>query len=107
MVILENKQYKDFNYFSRYQNVPYYFHKVDRKYIVGTTFPISKDTPYILYKVKQGDSLDSIALDYYNNPTFYWIIADANNILNPYTKLKVNSEIKIPIFNELKFKLGK
>lgn len=107
MIVLESKQFKDFDYFSRYQNVPYYFHKIDRKYIVGTSVAIDKNTPYILYKVKQGDTLDSIALNYYNNPTFYWIIADANNIQNPFIKLKVDSQIKIPLFNEVKFNLGK
>ncbi|WP_300924712.1 hypothetical protein [uncultured Clostridium sp.] len=71
MEVLQDKQYKNFEYFSRYQNVPYYFHKVDRKYVSGTTSHINKNTPYILYKVKINDTLDTISLNYYNNPTYF------------------------------------
>lgn len=106
MVVLEDKQYKDFEYFSRYQNIPYYFHKVDRKYIVGISQPISKDTSYFIHKVKINDTLDTLALTYYNNPTYFWLIADMNNIQNPYTKLKIGQELKIPIFNEVTFDAG-
>lgn len=106
MVALENKQYKEFEYFSRYQNTPYYFNKNDRKYIVGTTQAIQKDILYVLHKVKQGDNLDTLALYYYNNPTYFWIIADMNDIQNPYLPLIVGSEIKVPVFNEVKFDIG-
>lgn len=106
MVVLENKQYKDFEYFSRYQNIPYYFHKVDRKYVVGMSQPLNQDSPFILHKVKKGDNLDTLALKYYNNPTYFWIIADMNKIQNPYLKLEENSKIKIPIFNEITFNAG-
>lgn len=71
MDILKDKQYKDYDYFSRYQNVPYYFHTIDKKYISGITSHINDNTPFILYEVKINDTLDTIALDYYNNPTYY------------------------------------
>ncbi|WP_367280292.1 LysM peptidoglycan-binding domain-containing protein [uncultured Clostridium sp.] len=32
------------------------------------------------------------------------MIADFNNIQNPYIKLKVGQELRIPIFNEVTFK---
>lgn len=107
MVVLEDKQYKHFNHLSRYQNVPYYFHKIDRKFVVGTTYSLNKDTQYTLYKVQKNDTLDSLALKFYNNPTYFWIIADVNNILDPYRKLDVGSQLKIPALNEIQFNIGK
>ena len=104
MEVLDNKQYKTFNQFSRYQNVPYYFHRIDKKYVSGTTTHIDKNTPFILYKTKLNDNLDTIALSFYNNPTYYWIIADFNNIQNPFTTFGIDEELKIPIFNEITFK---
>lgn len=103
MEVLKDKSYKDYNYFSRYEGVPYYFHTIDRKYILGTTSHINQDTPYSLHEVKVNDTLDTLALDYYNNPTFFWIIADFNHIQDPYTKLELGTQIKIPIFNQISF----
>lgn len=103
MGVLKDKQYREYNYFSRYQNVPYYYHSEDRRYIYGTTSHISKDISYTLYDVKSNDTLDTIALDFYNNPTYFWIIADFNNIQDPYKALTVGSTLKVPVFNEVKF----
>jgi hypothetical protein len=103
MGVLINKQYKDYQYFSRYQNIPYYFHTEDRKYISGTTTHINSNTPYVLHEVKINDTLDTLALHYYNNPTYFWIIADFNKIQNPYLKLDLGLKLKIPIFNEITF----
>ena len=103
MEVLKDKQYKEYNYFSRYQNVPYYFHTEDKKYISSTTSHINTDTPYVLHEVKINDTLDTLALKYYNNPTYYWIIADFNKIQNPYLKLDEGIKLMIPIFNEVTF----
>lgn len=103
MNVLTNKSYKSYNYFSRYEGVPYYFHEIDRKYVLGTPTHINQDTQYILHKVTLNDTLDTLALDYYNNPTFFWIIADFNHIQDPYKKLEAGSQIKIPVFNEVSF----
>ena len=103
MGILENKQYKHYDYFSRYEGVPFYYHKLDQKYVYGTTSHINKNTLYLQHEVKVNDTLDILALDYYNNPTFFWAIADFNNIQDPYKKLVVGSKLKIPILNEITF----
>ena len=103
MDVLTDKTYKHYNYVSRYEGVPYYFHKEDRKFVSGTTSHINKDTAYILHKVKLNDTLDTLALDYYNNPTLFWAIADFNQIQDPYKKLTVDQEVKIPILNEISF----
>lgn len=101
--VLSDKAFKDYNYFSRYTSFPYYYHNVDKKYIYGTTTKVKSDIPYTLHKVKANETLDTLALDYYNNPTFFWAIADFNNIRDPYIKLDVGTNLKIPTLSELSF----
>ena len=71
MDILQNKNYKSYDYFSRYSSFPYYYNSIDKKYIYGTTSQINTNISYILHKVKKNETLDSISLDYYNNPTYF------------------------------------
>lgn len=103
MDVLRDKSYKSYNYFSRYEGVPYYYHTEDVRYVYGTGSHINQNTSYSLHKVKINDTLDTLALDYYNNPTFFWVIADFNHIQDPYKKLKEGTELKIPVLNEVSF----
>ena len=80
MDVLKNKSFGKFDYICRYSGVPYYNNTLDEKYIYGLGHNMKKDAPYTLYKVKETDTLDSIALDFYNNPTLFWIIAYFNDI---------------------------
>ena len=48
--------------------------------------------------------MDSIALDMYSNSTFYWVLADFNQIIDPFAKLKIGSIIKVPTLSQIKFK---
>ena len=98
-----DKTYKKYNYFSRYNNFPYFYDTLDNKYIYGTTSYLRQDTPYILHKVQQNDSFDSLALEYYNNPTYFWVIADFNRVRDPYTSLEIGTMIKIPSFSTIEF----
>ena len=100
---LIDKSYKTYDYVSRYSGFPYYYDKTDEKYIYGTTSHLNTETPYVIHTIAKGDTLDTLALDYYNNPTFYWIIADFNRIRDPYIKLVVGSQIKIPSFSSIEF----
>ena len=43
----------------------------DNKYTYGTTRHLKTDTYYVLHMVQRGDTFDSLALEYYNNPTYY------------------------------------
>jgi len=58
------------------------------------------------HTVIQGDNLTALAYQYYRNVTeypsrYWWIIADANNILNPLDISDlIGYEIIIPDFNE-------
>ena len=101
--ILTSKQYKEYNKISRYSGVPYYYNMVDHKYMYGIGKNLRDDTPHRIHKVVDGDTLDTLALHYYNNPTYFWIIADFNRIQDPYTKLVAGEHIKIPTFSSIEF----
>lgn len=103
MNILTDKQYKNYDRLSRYEIFPTYYNTVDNKYFYGTTAQLSTDTPFISHKVSQNDTWDSLALYYYGNPTYYWIICDFNRIQDPLSRPKLNTIIKIPTFSAIKF----
>lgn len=103
MDILINKAYKDYDYISRYTSFPYYYNTKDKKYIYGFTSQLNQDVTYTLHKVKPNETLDTIALDYYNNPTFYWVLAYFNNIQDCYEPLEIDQILKIPTLSELTF----
>lgn len=100
---LINKQYKTYNKISRYANFPYYFDTSDNKYLYGITRWLREDTKYSIHTVEYGDTIDSLALYYYQNPTYFWIICDFNRIADPYTKLTVGQKIKIPVFSDIEY----
>ena len=70
MDILKNKTYENYNYINRYRDVPYYWNTVDHKYIYCIGTQMFKNISYVLHKVTREDNLDSLALQYYNNPTY-------------------------------------
>ncbi len=49
-----------------------------------------------LHTVKDGDRLDLLAYTYYKNPTKFWLICDANNIMYPADLLEKGRKIIIP-----------
>ena len=75
MDTFKNKRYGQFNYISRYTGVPYYYDTQAKKDVYGTGKPMLKNTAWVAHKVDQEDTLDSLALKYYNDPTYWWIIA--------------------------------
>lgn len=106
MDILKEKQYntKNSDYLSRYFNFPFYYNTEDQKYIYGITSNLSKDTPYVVVKIKAETTLDYLANKYYGRPDYYWIIADFNSIQDPFIKLSDYFEfIKIPSLSEIEF----
>lgn len=108
MDILTNKSYKQYDYTSRYTTIPYYYNKEDDKWIYGISKNLNKDTQYIAHKVKDSDTLDYLALKYYNNPTYYWVIAYFNDIQDCYINLiDYYKIIKIPKINSIEFSEGR
>lgn len=103
MGVLKNKAYKQYETMSRYSPFPYYFHTEDGRFTYGMTAHLKDDTPYQTYYVQHGDTLDSIALKFYNSPTKYWIICSFNRIRNPYKELIVGESLKIPSLSSIEF----
>lgn len=97
MDVLKDKAFKNYDYTCRYTSTPYYFNTEDQKYVYGIGTQLAKDIPYVAHKVKDTDTLDYLSLKYYNNPTYFWVIASFNDIFDIYEKLSDNySVIKIP-----------
>ena len=103
---LTNKQNLVFDYKSRYAGVPFYFDTKLRRETPGITNQINFNNDYFIHKVQPDDSLDSLALEYYNNPTFWWLIAYFNKINDPFIDLVVNYRtLKIPTITDNTFEV--
>lgn len=104
MNILKDKQFKDSETISRYTTFPFYYHTIDKKYIYGLTKHLDKNIQYVAHKILPTDNLDSLALKYYGRPDLFWVIADFNNIQDPYIKLIDQlSIINIPSISSIAF----
>lgn len=102
--VLKDKNYKQYENISRYASFPYYYHMEDNKYIYGITSQIDKSISFVSHKVEQKDTLDNLSLTYYGRPDYYWMIADFNNIQDPYERLYGNYEaLKIPTFTSIQY----
>lgn len=56
--------------------------------------PLRNDDIYVA--TETGDRLDTLAYQYYNNSSYWWIIASANNIHNAPFGLKDGTILRIP-----------
>ena len=104
MDTLKNKRYERFDYTSRYTPVPYYYDTLAQKDVYGIGTQLSKTTAAVSHKVTDFDTLDSLALKYYNNPTYWWIIAYFNDIIDAFEPLLPKHKvIQIPAINSIEF----
>ena len=105
MDVLTDKSKKAYSYISRYSAFPFYYNKQDDKYVYGITSQLNEDTVYVLHKIKEGDSFDSLAEHYYGRPDYYWIIADFHRVQDPLVKLFGKFKtLKIPSLSNITFK---
>lgn len=105
MESLKQKSYRTYDYISRYQPFPYYYHELDEKYIYGITSQLKKNINYTLVNITQFDTLDSLAEKYYGRPDLYWVIADYNDIIDPFIQLFGNyTSIKVPTLGSISWK---
>lgn len=105
--ILVNKAFKNYNYISRYETIPYYFHTLDQKYVYGTAYQMKKDINFLQHTVETNETFDSISLTYYNTPLYYWVIMDYNNIQDPFIDLKKGDVLLIPTLSAIAFEVTK
>ena len=101
---LTNKQSNTFDYISRYSGIPFYLDTATGREVMGICKQVNFDTPYTLHKLSTDDTLDSLALTYYNNPTYWWAIAFFNKINDPFINLTEKySVVKIPSISSIVF----
>ena len=102
MDTLKNKTYANFDYLSRYSNTPYYYDTLADRQIYGIGTNIKTNAEFLTHILKSNDTLESLSLKYYNNPTFWWVIAYFNDIQDPFKPLlsKYNT-IKIPSISNI------
>ena len=104
MDTLKNKTYNSFDYISRYTNVPYYYDTISDREIYGIGTNLKTNADFVTHKVRSNDTLNSLALKYYNNPTFWWVIAYYNNIQDAFKPLRDKYAIlKIPSIAGIEF----
>lgn len=104
MDVLKNKKYAQYDYISRYTGVPYYFHSTDQKEIYGIGKNMLKDVSWVAHKVTPTDTLDKLALKYYNNPSYWWVIAYFNDLQDAFVVLKDHFDtLKIPSITNITF----
>ena len=72
--------------------------KKDKKRIQGQTIypPIVPRSTDLYIVIRDGQRLDTIANEYYKDPSKWWIIAQANNITGGTLFVKAGSQIRIP-----------
>lgn len=51
---------------------------------------------YYRVELDNENRLDKISLTYYNNSQYWWIIAIANNIIDPFSEVEYDTVIRIP-----------
>ena len=104
MDTLKNKNYESYDYLSRYTQVPYYFDTLKQREIYGIGSNLFKTSQYVSHKLNSEDTLHSLALQYYNNPTYWWVIAYFNDIQDAFKPLLEQfSIIRIPNISGIVF----
>jgi len=90
---------KKFSPTSRYKDT-YIYKNDDGKFYYGIwkVPKIEQQPDDISHTIKYGETLrlENLAYTYYNNKLLYWVIATANNIIDPFTELEENQVIRIP-----------
>lgn len=69
------------------------FHDGDRS-LERNISSISSD--HIIHSVLEGETIQNIAFKYYGDSGMWGVIADANDILNPFEDLHADMELIIP-----------
>ena len=71
----------------------------DGDYSLEAKPPIVPESPNdIQHTVKDGETLQNIAIRYYCGSGKWYIIAEANKILNPFKELEMGNLIRIPTY---------
>lgn len=64
------------------------------------------DTEFLITDPKFVNRPDAIAYKFYGNAKFWWIIAERNEILDPFTGFYKGRKLKIPAMERLRSEVG-
>lgn len=104
MDVLKGKFYKSYTHISRYQPIPYSYNVLDDKYVYWLTSHLRKNNSYATVKITQRDTLDSLSNQYYGRPDYYWVIADFNDMPDPFVELWGNYDtLDIPTLGNISY----
>ena len=82
---------------SRYSNIEIVKKQDTRKYTNTIVYPIITPKVSDIYIItKEGDRLDNLSWEYYQNPTYWWIIARANNLGKGTMFPETGIQLRIP-----------
>jgi len=83
---------------NRYNNIPLLPTQDGTLYNRNVIFPrITPKSSDIYVITSAGDRFDTLALEYYQNPTLWWIIAGTNNIKKDSLTIKPGVQLRIPM----------
>ena len=68
----------------------------DRVYRTTLLPDLTDNQNDIFIETEVGQRLDSLANQYYNDPTLWWVIAKANNINNGSIQVEAGVRLRIP-----------
>ena len=94
---------RQFNHTSRYQIYRQIVDKNNDTYIeTSNQTPVAESNKDLYHEVQREEEnrLDIISLKYYGDPQYFWIIAMANNLVDPFI-VKVGDMLRIPPFVSL------
>jgi hypothetical protein len=84
MDTLKNRRYLQYGYLCRYTGTPFFYDTINEKECAGIAKDINPEASYFTHRTKKHETLDALALKYYNNPTYWWVIAMFNNIQDAF-----------------------
>lgn len=96
---VDNKKYN----ISRYRNNNIITDSAGIKYMdipVLKEIPLSDKDKYHMVMLEEEDRIDVLALNFYNNFKYWWVIAHANNMIDPFT-VPAGTILRIPSLETL------
>ena len=66
-----------------------------RKFLTTIYDNVEHEETDVFVITQEGDRLDNLANQFYNDPTLWWYIAQANNLFSPH--LEPNTSLRIPV----------
>lgn len=90
---------KNYSNVSRYSNLRRLLDEDTGKYFhenwIQKFIKVSSDDQYCTVELYQKDRLDIISNIYYSTPKYWWVIAIANNIIDPFD-IPIGTTLRIP-----------